>query len=202
MSEITPTNETVVNKQMFVFDIKHNEYKSATLSKVAHADCFAEGYKCPANYTTSVSREIQDVPRATCEFCGGRLDAAQAVAEELALKKWIETGDKEDYLNIKVEQKKLAAKKTGSILSPDYKPEQVKTDFKQLGATTGRFSSNRPNLSASPKSNASDVLAQLNRKKGVAVTGVESSGVKIVTHQEQALSDMSKMSDEELFGKE
>ena len=190
MSE-TITKEIVENKQMFVFDIQHIEYKSAKLWKVAHADCFAEQYKCPVNYTTSVSREIKNVPRATCEFCGGRLNPVAAAKEEAAIKKWLETGDRSDYTQVISERNKR-----DGIPS---KSEQPK--YTNLGTVTGRMRSDKPNMESVPRSNAKDVLAKLKRK-GVKVSGVESGGVKIVTHQEQALSDMSKMTDEELFGKE
>ena len=191
MSEIT-TNEIVADKQMFVFDIKHNEYKSATLFKVAHAECFAEQYKCPANYTTGVDRQVTNA-RATCEFCGERLNPVEAAREEAAIKKWLDTGDRSDYEGYLVERNKRDG--TASKSAPKYT---------NLGTVTGRMRSGKrsDHMESVPRSNANDVPAQLNKRKGVAVTGVESSGVRIVTHQEQALSDMSKLTDEELFGKE
>jgi DNA polymerase I-like protein with 3'-5' exonuclease and polymerase domains len=201
MSEITEPLATAVAEktQIFVFDIKHNELKSS-LSKVAHKECFDTDYKLPSNYSARIEREAFNVG-AQCEFCGLHLNETEWKREQDALQKWLDGGDKNEYLDIKAANMKLTAQKTGSILPHDYKPEQVKTQFGtafQYGKTeTGRMSSREPNMKQveRPKS-------KKDAPKTIRATGTKTDGVTIVTHQEKSLADMSKLSDAELFGTE
>lgn len=186
-TETPAVPETPSKGRMIVYDIQHTTLRSGNLWLLAHETC-APKHELKPNYYLVAGREVV-VPRAMCQVCKTVVDPAQAALEEAAIRKWLDTGDRTDYIAI-----------VDARRGREPRPVRVRPTYSQVGTQSGRMSSKAPNQSARPSS-ASQVHALLKKKESLP-DGFQTDGVTIVTDAEKRLHQLGQLSDEELFNAE